>query len=87
MTDVYLQLSYDEYKLLEDQLRDWSRIETNHTSVDGYYHKALRLRLGELTLEIQGPAVKAPVVTNVGPDQQDQAHELAHEHARNVAGA
>jgi hypothetical protein len=27
------------------------------------------------------------VVTDVGPDQQDQAHDLAHEHARRVAGA
>jgi hypothetical protein len=110
MTDVYLALDYRAYKHLEDQLRDWERIETSHTSVNGYYHKALRLEIGDLTLEIQGPAVKAPpepveerrvkddpllppwedrrgrVVTNVGPDQQDRAHELAHEHARKVSG-
>ncbi len=27
------------------------------------------------------------VVTNVGPDQQDQAHELARQHAQAVAAA
>jgi hypothetical protein len=61
MTDVYAQLSYRQYKLLEDQLRRWDEIETTHTSVGGYYHKALRLDIGDLTLEIQGPAVKQPL--------------------------
>ena len=61
MTDVYLRLDDRQYKHLEAQLRDWERVETSHTSVDGYYHKALRLDIGDLTLEIQGPAVKAPI--------------------------
>jgi hypothetical protein len=60
-TDVYLRLDYRQYKRLEAQLRDWKGIETSHTSVDGYYHKALRLDIGDLTLEVQGPAVKAPI--------------------------
>jgi hypothetical protein len=60
MTDIYLALDYRAYKHLEDQLRRWETIETHHTSVDGYYHKALRLELGDLTLEVQGPAVKQP---------------------------
>jgi hypothetical protein len=61
MTDLYLRLTYKEYKLLEDQLRNWEAVETAHTSVDGFYHKALRLDIGDLCLEIQGPAVKEPL--------------------------
>jgi hypothetical protein len=60
MTDIYLSLDYRAYKHLEDQLRRWDGIETSHTTVDGFYHKALRLEIGDVTLEIQGPAVKAP---------------------------
>lgn len=72
MTDIYLQLGYRGYKRLENQLRHWEQIETSHTSVDGFYHKALRLDLGDLTLEIQGPAVKAPLR---GDDQGAAAAE------------
>ena len=61
MTDMYLRLDYRQYKALEEQLRSWEKTETVHTSVDGYYHKALRLDIGDLTLEIQGPAVREPV--------------------------
>lgn len=61
MTDLYLRLDYRQYKHLEDQLRTWEKIETSHTSVDGFYHKALRLDIGDLCLEIQGPAVKGPI--------------------------
>lgn len=67
MTDVYARLDYKAYKKLEAQLRRWDLIETTHTSVDGYYHKALRLDIGDLTLEIQGPAVKAPLREDVPP--------------------
>ena len=61
MTDLYLRLDYRQYKALEAQLRRWEQVETVHTSVDGYYHKALRLDIGDLTLEIQGPAVREPI--------------------------
>jgi hypothetical protein len=61
MTDIYLRLAYREYKHLEQQLRNWQNIETSHTTVDGYYHKALRLDIGDITLEIQGPAVREPI--------------------------
>lgn len=62
MTDVYLQLDYRAYKHLERQLRDWEQIETVHLSMDQrYYHKALRLEIGDITLEIQGPAVREAV--------------------------
>lgn len=61
MTDFYVRLGYDEYKELERQLRNWQEIETTHTSVDGYYHKALRIRVGSVLFEFQGPAVKEPL--------------------------
>ena len=38
--------------------------------------------VGDLALTIRFD----PVTTNVGPDQQDTAHEIAHDHARRVAG-
>lgn len=61
MTDVYLRLDYRQYKRFEEQLRNWEKIETSHTTVDGFYHKAIRLDIGDLTLEVQGPAVKEPL--------------------------
>ena len=60
-TNFYCQLSYDEYKELEWQMRNFDSIETSHSSVDGYYHKALRLRVGTTLFEFQGPMVKAPL--------------------------
>lgn len=61
MTDIYARLDYRQYKHLEDQLRQWEKLETTHTSTEGYYHKALRIDIGDVTLEIQGPAVKEPL--------------------------
>lgn len=61
MTDIYARLDYRQYKHLEEQLRNWEQLETVHTSVDGYYHKALRIDIGDVTLELQGPAVKEPI--------------------------
>lgn len=58
VTDIYLRLSYEDYKKMEEQLRDYSKLETTHESVDGYYHKSFRIKLGDLTLEIHGPIVK-----------------------------
>jgi len=70
MTDVYLQLDYRAYKHLERQLLNWDRIETTHVSMDRrYYHKALRLEIGDLTLEIQGPAVREAI-----PDPDPASH-------------
>jgi hypothetical protein len=70
MTDLYLRLDYRQYKNLEQQLTNWAAIETTHTSVDGYYHKALRLEIGDITLEIQGPAVKEPIRDDVPPSSR-----------------
>lgn len=65
-TDVYLRLDYRQYKALERQLDEWRDHETTHTSVGGpdsarYYHKAIRLDIGNLTLEVQGPAVREAI--------------------------
>ena len=59
-TDLYARLDYDQYKLLEQQLQDFARLETTHKSAgEEFYHKSLRLRLGDIMLEIHGPLVKA----------------------------
>lgn len=60
-TNFYAQLSYDEYKELERQLNHWEEIETSHSTVEGYYHKALRIKIGTVLFEFQGPLVKAPL--------------------------
>ena len=62
MNDLYMRLTYEQYKGLEDQLRRFEEIETTHRTVDGGYHKAFRLHITDsLILEFQGPLVKAPL--------------------------
>lgn len=61
--DLYVRLDYKQYKSLEEQLSRFEELETSHTSVDGFYHKAFRLDLGDVTFEFQGPAVKEPIRT------------------------
>lgn len=60
-TDIYTRLDYRSYKELEDQIRSFPECETVHTSVDGFYHKAIRLKVGDVVFEFQGPAVKEPI--------------------------
>ena len=60
-TNFYVQLGYDEYKELEQQLRNWEDIETSHATVEGFYHKALRIKIGTTLFEFQGPLVKKPI--------------------------
>jgi len=57
MTDIYVRLSYDEYKEFEKQLERWKELEHTHYH-GGYYHKSFRLKIGDITLEIHGPQVK-----------------------------
>ena len=59
MTDIYIRLTYDEYKEMEEQMKEFP--ETTHTSVEGFYHKALRIKCGALLFEFQGPMIKAPL--------------------------
>ena len=62
MNDQYMRLTYEDYKNLEDQLRRWEEVETTHRTVDGGYHKALRLRVTPtLIIEFQGPLIKPPL--------------------------
>jgi hypothetical protein len=58
--DIYMRLTYDEYKDLEHQLECFHELETTHTSTPGpFYHKSLRLEIGgDLTIEFHGPTVK-----------------------------
>jgi hypothetical protein len=61
LTDVYISLGHDDYKHFEDQMRRFEELETTHTtSNEGFYHKAFRILVGEITFEIQGPLVKKP---------------------------
>lgn len=61
-TDFYVRLSYEEYKELENQLRNWESIETSHQTVKGFYHKALRIKVGTALFEFQGPLVMKPIL-------------------------
>src|SRR5262245_5123436 len=45
MNDIYMRLTYEQYKQLEEQLANYKAIETTHRTVDGGYHKAFRLRV------------------------------------------
>ena len=58
--DIYINLDHKSYKALEKAMREFK--ETVHTSVEGFYHKSIRLPVGDATFEFTGPAVKAPPV-------------------------
>lgn len=60
MSQIYMSLKYEDWKALEEQCKNFSEIETSHTTTAGFYHKAFRLTLGDLLIEFQGPLVKAP---------------------------
>lgn len=56
MAVVYMHLTYEEYKDLERQMREFR--ETTHKSEGGFYHKSLRVKAGEdLIIEFHGPLV------------------------------
>ena len=58
MPDMYMNLSFDEYKDLERQMKDFP--ETSHGEGTDWYHKSVRLRVGDgLVIEFHGPNVKA----------------------------
>ncbi len=62
MNDIYVRLSYEDYKGLEDQLSRFKELETTHRTVEGGYHKAFRLRVtADLVMEFQGPLIKPPL--------------------------
>lgn len=62
MNDIYMRLTYEQYKKLEDQLVRWKEVETTHRTVEGGYHKSLRLEITDtLIIEFQGPLLKSPL--------------------------
>ena len=62
MNDIYMRLTYEQYKKLEQQLARFKEMETIHRSVDGAYHKSYRLQITDsLILEFMGPLVKKPL--------------------------
>ena len=56
-TVAYFHLTYEQYKQLERQMKDFA--ETLHTSTPGpFYHKSIRLRIDDsLIMEFHGPLV------------------------------
>jgi len=59
MAEPYVRMTYEEYKALEKACRQFD--ETTHKSVDGFYHKSIRLPIGPMIVEFHGPLVKAGV--------------------------
>ena len=58
MTVQYIHISYEQYKNLEAQMKEFG--ETVHKSTDGFYHKSIRLRIDDsLIMEFHGPLVRA----------------------------
>ena len=55
MPNQYMQLTYEEYKTMEEAMRKFK--ETTHTSVTGFYYKSIRIPIGDSTIEFHGPLV------------------------------
>lgn len=56
MSVLYLHVTYEDYKHVEEQMRTFA--ETAHKSTGGFYHKSIRLKIGgDLILEVHGPLV------------------------------
>jgi hypothetical protein len=56
MSVLYLHVSYEDYKSLEEQMRAFR--ETAHTSTGGFYHKSIRLKVNhDLIIEVHAPMV------------------------------
>lgn len=57
MSDLYVNLGYEEYKRLERACRAFA--ETEHGKGTDYYHKSIRLPVGDTLFEFHGPNVQA----------------------------
>jgi hypothetical protein len=59
MADMYVRLSYDEYKDFERQMEAFKELETTHTTMGDrrFYHKAFRFKLPITSFEVHGPSV------------------------------
>lgn len=58
-TDIYVRLNYAAYKELETQVQN-PEVEKTHRTVEGGYHKSIRLKAGDVVWEFQGPLIKPP---------------------------
>lgn len=58
MTVAYIHLTYEDYKRLEKQMKEFA--ETMHTTAPGpFYHKSIRLQIDQqLIMEFHGPNVR-----------------------------
>ena len=57
MACMYMSLSYEEYKALEAAMQEFN--ETVHSTTGGFYHKSIRLPVGDNVIEFHGPLVLA----------------------------
>lgn len=56
MSIIYTHLSYEAFKELERQMREFR--ETTHKTEGGFYHKSIRLKItDDLIMEFHGPMV------------------------------
>ncbi len=58
MNVMYIQMDYEKYKKLEEQMKAFK--ETTHTSTPGpFYHKSIRLEIApDLIMEFHAPVVR-----------------------------
>lgn len=63
MADLYINLGFQEYKKLEEACRAFA--ETEHGKDTEYYHKSIRLPVGDMMFEFHGPNVKARRVVDI----------------------
>lgn len=57
---LYLSVGYEDYKALETVCKNFEEFESTHTNVpETFYHKSIRLPLGDFTIEVHAPLVFA----------------------------
>lgn len=52
---LYIHVDYEAWKEVERQMKEFR--ETTHTTTGGFYHKSIRLKLPDITIEFHGPNV------------------------------
>jgi hypothetical protein len=57
MPDIYINLTHQQYKEVERQMRAFE--ETTHGEGTAYYHKSFAMDVGGIRFEFHGPPVKA----------------------------
>lgn len=56
MSVIYTHLTYEEFKALETQMKEFK--ETTHQTTPGFYHKSIRLQVSsDLIMEFHAPMV------------------------------